>query len=288
MNQLSKIFPSLRKSVILYYHRVVPQMGHDPLMLKVSVRHFREQLEFLMKSFKIISLEELLIQIQNQYFEDSRQAVVTFDDGYWDNYEFAFPVLKELGISATFFVVTDAIEKGEYFWWDRFTQSGVYQENNKTHDTLKKMVSTERDQKMKELVINEDTALSNPDRPMNWSEVRKLSEAGFSIGSHTRSHPVLTLLSREEMMKEVVQSKFKIEEMTQKKIILFSYPYGEKDCFNAVSRECIIEAGYQCALVTLQKPVSSRNDPYTLGRVVVRDEDGPIFLRRIERVMKSF
>ena len=99
------------KLLVLVYHRVLEQIQPNPLDTKVTLRTFKNQLDGLLRRYPVISLDEAIRQCRSGEIKAPIQAVVTFDDGYADNYEIAFPILREKGVCASFFLVTDYIEK---------------------------------------------------------------------------------------------------------------------------------------------------------------------------------
>ena len=110
--------------VILTYHRVVSdhmvQDEHIQPGMYVRGQSFEAHITYLRKRFDIISLDELLDLWQtNRVKSDRSYCVITFDDGWKDNYQFAFPVLVKYGIPATIFLATDFIGTSRWFWPDQ-------------------------------------------------------------------------------------------------------------------------------------------------------------------------
>ena len=101
---------------ILIYHRV--NDDNDQFFPATPINVFKKQMEYICSRFKTFPLEEIIERMKNNDVPDS-SIVVTFDDGYLDNYSNAFPILKELSIPATVFLATDAIETGRILWHDR-------------------------------------------------------------------------------------------------------------------------------------------------------------------------
>ena len=134
------------RGVVVAFHRVTDAY-HDSLTC--SVKDFESFCLFFRRFFTVIPLSEMVTRLgRGQPL--SRTLAVTFDDGYRDNYELAAPLLRSLGLPATFFVVSDFIESDTVAWWDR------------------------------ECVP--------PPGWMSWQEVRRLHADGFEIGAHTRTH----------------------------------------------------------------------------------------------------
>jgi peptidoglycan/xylan/chitin deacetylase (PgdA/CDA1 family) len=101
---------------ILMYHRVNPGRDISDMHITVTPRAFREQMQWLAsKQWKVIPLSEAFRQINNKSIENPKQAVITFDDGYEDNYTHALPVLKAFCFPATIFLASGKIEVNPEF-----------------------------------------------------------------------------------------------------------------------------------------------------------------------------
>ncbi len=119
------------KTLILMYHRVA-DVEADPWGLCVTPQHFREQLEVLRKSYRVIRLKELTDELASGTIPRN-SIVITFDDGYCDNFLQAKPFLEQQEVPATIFLVSGQIEKQKEFWWDEleriFLQPGTLPES---------------------------------------------------------------------------------------------------------------------------------------------------------------
>lgn len=164
VNKFGKLFGKKDGVRILTYHRVNDYHPED--RLSVSVNIFKKQMQYLKENgYKTITLEDYIV---NKY-DDSKIIVLTFDDGYADNFEFAIPVLKELYFTATIFIVTGLVGTENTTKRYRYAQSDV-------------------------------------DRIMTWDEVKMLREDGFEIGSHTVSHPYLDKVDDNKAKQEIFGS----------------------------------------------------------------------------------
>jgi len=224
---------------ILMYHRIVPE-------------HFKKQIEYLSKNYKIVGLQEANENL------DKKQLVLTFDDGYRNNYLYAYPILKEFGLRATIFIVHDFIDKNIFTWWDRLEFANV-------RANIKKLRILPADAIEKEVHKHTGLSAANHKPPeydfMSWKEVKQSADI-FDIGSHTLTHPCLTESSYKEAATEVVESKKKIEDILDRPVVSFAYPYGEsnEDVFHLVET-----AGYRCAVLS-EKGNNKNRDPFQLRR----------------------
>lgn len=178
--------------------------------------------------------------------------VVTFDDGFRSVLDLAFPVLSDLGLPATLFVVTDQVGLKKPPGW-----SGV------------------------------DHWLEGPHRSelemLAWDELRRLADAGWEIGSHTRSHPRLTELDDRALADELSGSRARCEEMLDRPCYSLAYPFGIHDdrVVQAASA-----AGYDTA-VTLPRSFA-RAEPLAWPRVGVYHSDGRLaFAAKVSPVVRA-
>ncbi len=175
---------------ILVYHRVVPaplpECRHG---IWVEVKNFKQQMKLLaFGGFRTISLDMLAAGFEGIAPLPKKPIILTFDDGYQDNYLYAFPILKEYNFTATIFLVSGHI--GGTNQWDSTPQEEAI-----------KLLSAE--------------------------EIKEMAEYGISFGAHSVTHPHLQKLSKEEAFQEIVQSKKEIEEIIGQEATSFCYPYGE-------------------------------------------------------------
>ncbi|MDA8326867.1 MAG: polysaccharide deacetylase family protein [Nitrospiraceae bacterium] len=163
--------------------------------LYVRARMFRFQMFYLRAAgFKVVSLKEILDFIRNGKTEDAsrkppgRLISLTFDDGYMDFYENAWPILRKYGYPSTVFLVPGLA--GHVNAWD-----------------------TERLRTKKKL--------------LDWEKVKKLAEGGVTFGAHTNTHPRLTMIPAAQISDEILGSKRAIEEKLGRPVEFFCYPYGD-------------------------------------------------------------
>lgn len=197
--------------------------------MTVSSEGFRAYCAYFRDSFTVVSLGSMLDRLERR--EDVHNLLaITFDDGYLDNHDIAAPILADFGLTATFFITTDFIGSTEIPWWD---QGG---------------------------------AALHP--YMGWSQVRSLHERGFAIGSHTRTHPDLGIVSGKAAREEIFGSRREIEERLGGTVDLFAFPYGYDTHMSEENRALVKAAGYRCCC-SYGPPLSEKTDPFRLGRIPV-------------------
>ncbi len=238
---------------VLMYHHVNPHHGD---IVTVTPRIFGEQMRYLRESgYKTLTVSELLSYARGEYCPKEKAVVVTFDDGWLDNYIYAFRVLEEYAIRATVFIVTDRTEGA----------------SEKTGQTA---ASVPKHRESKALIRNgeEEKVV------LNWDLVRKMTESGLvEFYSHTKSHRKCDSLSEEELFEELGESKRVMEERLGRPCPYLCWPYGK---YNDRAIEIAKELGYKALFTTYHGVVKAGSDPFAIKRIVVKDK-GEWFKRRM-------
>ena len=292
-----------RRLFILLYHKVRPQAR--PLFgTAVTPGNFERQIRFLKRRYEIIDLQAL--SYSESYPQSSKDLIlITFDDGYRDNFLYAFPILNKLNVHAAIFLATDFIGTNRLLWHDKLAwimynaqlpikrkvllQSGLPEKMIRGIESF--FLSTPENQvkilrflaaDLKLLpaeecnnVLNKSANVCNierwpneTERPMlSWEEVGEMSEQGISFGSHTRSHPRLSALSAHLIREEISQSKIAIEQYTGKPVTAFAYPYGKKEDYSETVLKILREEGFLYAFnTTVGYETLPLKDPLLLKR----------------------
>ncbi|MBL4899037.1 MAG: polysaccharide deacetylase family protein [Colwellia sp.] len=254
------------------YHRIgdCTLTPFDPNIYSCSVEQFKKQLQFIKKHFQVITLDEALLLAENKLPLNKQYALITFDDGYIDNYEEAYPVLKEEKISAVFFIPTDYVNSDLIPWWDEiawmlknttknefcFGKSDVFHLNSSVLDktirnilTAIKSDSRSMDEKILELKAKLECEYKvNPkDKSLfvSWEQLKEMKSGGMAIGSHTCSHRILTHIDKENQLLELEQSKQCLEQYLGCNIDSIAYPVGQSNTFNQAICEMTQQLGYK-------------------------------------------
>ncbi len=216
------------KAVVLLFHRVDDALADKKLTC--SSRQFENICDFVKKYFNVISLTELVDKLNNNQ-DVSFDLVITFDDGYLDNYEVAAPILKKLDAKACFFIATDFIGSDHVPWWDEV--DGIIP------------------------------------KWMSWEQVRKLREWGFEIAAHTKNHLDLGKITGEKALDEIKGSKDRLEAELSESVNLFCYPYGRKEQITEENRNLVKELGFICCPSAYGGLVTNETDPFKMLRMPV-------------------
>lgn len=225
--------------------------------------------------------------------------VLTFDDGYRDNYTHAFALACELRVPLTLYLVPGYIESGEHFWWIEgrrlVERAGVRTVNVEGHvytldnpqeraalaDTIDRRLRRagsvpERERflaSMRAILEVSKTILEDerPSLPLQWEQVQEMAESGWvSFGAHTLHHPILAYLTDScELQREVAESRHVLKQRLHRAIRTFAYPVGQRQHLNANVVQAVQQAGYDWALTTTYGLNTPEMNPYLLKRIEV-------------------
>ncbi|MDI6780495.1 MAG: polysaccharide deacetylase family protein [bacterium] len=280
--------------IIWRYHSVLDIKDGDVLYaspsITVSPKEFERQIRYLSKRYNIISLDELVSSIKRGCVPRN-SLVITFDDGYRDNYLYAYPILKKYRATATIYLTANCIGTNKMVWMHKVlymlqktqekgieVKGKLYQLGDRDNvlkackiigGMVKGMKSIkERDEFLDDLIKRLKVNVEGVDNLMlKWEDVLAMKKDGFSFGGHTLTHPNLPSLSREEMRKEIEESKKVIEERLGEPVILFSYPNGGATShYNEVVKEVVQECGYVNATTSDGGVVDTNSALYAMPR----------------------
>lgn len=289
---------------IIAYHRVVADIKKAEREaiygIVISSATFRQHCELLCKNYDVVSLETAMHFLDGEREVSRPLAVITFDDGYLDFYEEAFPILNEFGLPATVFLPTDFIGQKtplahDRIYWlmkqafeksvpikEAFIRAGISKELAEKFDGQKDILKLTglivflpnnlREKLIFEMEKELDNHFENypPEyQLLTWEMVREMSRKGISFGGHTANHVVLPLEDFSQMEAEIVTSKQNLETQLGNKVCSFAYPNGE---YNARIKELVAQAGYKIAVTTEKRINKIGADLLTLGRVSLCEE----------------
>jgi len=286
--------------LVINYHRICDNANSgsifDDGVFGPTADQFKQQMIWLKKNTYILNEHELISVIHKEKELSTCCAMVTFDDGYIDNYTLAYPILRQLEIPSIYFIPTDHIISRQLGWWDII--SYVIKESRKTtimHDGLQvsladkpaaingflRKMKTEPCETTKDLVakLAEACEVAPPDRDgqsdelMTWEQIREVSRSGITIGSHTHSHTVLSTLPFEAQKNELRLSKSILEHELGKSVNSISYPVGNYEHFSRETQLLAEECGYRIGFsfntgVNYQQKI----DPFDIKRVEAQGE----------------
>ena len=230
---------------ILMGHRVSPRSDNWSSS-SISPETFEKQIRYFVHNYNVISLEKLVEYIKQVKTLPPKSVVITFDDGYKDNYQYAYPILRKYNLPATIFTA-GLIGTGEMFWWDKVKYI-FYYTNIKQLDLEgfgnysiqaepdKKQASSSIIEKMKLISEKEKKTLIEKlivrckvnipadigkKMILSWDEIKEMNRNGIFFGPHSVNHPILTKIPLDEAKQEIVYARKVIEEKLDKKNIHF-------------------------------------------------------------------
>lgn len=272
---LSQI-PDRDSLLVLTYHRIgdADKDLFDPGLFSASSEEFDEQISHLKRNASLVTLEEALAFIDGAgNAKRSARVLITFDDGYRDNYEIAFPILRSHGVQGVFFLTTEMVGSCAVPWWDKiawlmktarvrkFTlrypaelaididANGLQKSLQAVLKLYKSKDNLDPARLMQELIeeAKGDAAPETERRFLSWDEAREMNRDGMAIGSHTQSHAVLGQLTRQQQFDELAGSRAILKEQLGAAVDVLAYPVGHRDSFSDETQSIVREAGYRAA-----------------------------------------
>lgn len=285
-----------RRLIILNYHRAIGE-------------NLRRQMRYLRQHYRVMHLEEALEEFyapaQEQHGgrqgRDQRiPLVLTFDDGYLDNYTYGLQLARELQVPITIFLIPGYIESGACFWWlaGEYLANHAQAENvtigGKTYDLaqaeqrreLARAIEmqarhagsvAERENFLAEVQQTLGVTLpvrvkgdrADPSLPLTWEEIREMEQSGLvSFGAHTMHHPIPGYLpDPAEVRREVEECRCVLQQRLGHPVRTFAYPVGKLEHIGDEGLCAVKSAGYTWALTTIEEVNTPQTDPYLLRRL---------------------
>lgn len=253
---------------ILMYHRI----GNEAGMIDVDT--LRQHLNIIKTNFNPVTLGQLVSQWK-QGVVKKNCVVITFDDGYFDFFDFALPALVEEKVPATVFLTTGFVDGDIWLWPDKLR----YAINNSDMEKLRKksfygvkldsltdknkvwsylanfcleLPNYEKNNLISslfnELEVEAPSIIPNSERAVNWDQVSEIIASGIEVGSHSVSHPILKNVDDEQLEFELVESRRKIIAKTGYYPNGFCYPNGMSSDYDERVKAAVIKAGYEYAV----------------------------------------
>jgi peptidoglycan/xylan/chitin deacetylase (PgdA/CDA1 family) len=246
------------KVAILTYHRVLTRRELDAQFVQpgmyVLADVFERQMQFLSEHFQVLTMADLFCRWgQGGLDDDGRYCAVTFDDGWLDNYQYAYPVLRRLGIPATIFLPTEFVGTDAWFWPERLAyllrraerhpdRSGAWARH--VEEVIEEWKARTPEAIERGLVeLGESLGVEAPPERavVSWEEVAEMAGHGISFGSHSATHAILTNVPAEVLEREIDQSLRVLEERSGNCLPVFCYPNGG---YSDVVARRVESAGY--------------------------------------------
>ncbi len=299
---------------VLNYHRIANPDDSNAFFkpnISATPEMFDVQLDYLEKNFNIISVKDLVGWLNEEAELPERAALITFDDGYRDNYLHAYPALKRRWLPAVIFLATGYIDNNKPFFWDLLAYAmmntkkdylslrigGTFDwesEQEKEEnilplvEALKNLADDQKKQAVDEVISLLDVAI--PDNLFNelfltWEQVNEMAKDGIEMGGHTVNHPILTRVPPKVAADEIVGCKLKIETATGRQVNSFAYPNGQEEDYNKKLMAFVRKTGYEVAFSLRTGPQEYKKikrSRYAVRRVFVSHNDTlPKFISKL-------
>lgn len=279
-----------KKLAILLYHGVSPKISQGISNYRgkfIEPKNFNRQIKYLKKNYTILELDKAIELLKSNSLP-LYSLIITFDDGYKNFYDYAYPILKQNQIPATVFLPTDFIDKKIPLWVDRLEyaiglRKESFQHKIKTDTALRqKLKLLPENKKNEELKKIEDMNVEKLDNfsgeksayaPLEWSQILEMQNNKINFGAHTKTHPILTQLSAEETKKEITESALILKEKTGKISKIFSYPNGQPKDFNEEIKTIMKKTNFKGALTTIEGFNDKNTDMFELKRITMDKTD---------------
>lgn len=278
---------------ILMLHRVVQERSQLEANRQMEITpKFLEQtiLDYQNKGYRFIALDEVHEIESKQKRLKQKFVCFTFDDGYADNYELAYPVLKKYNCPFAIYVTTAFPDGKALLWWyiledilinqnelilgdnSRYDCSTI-EKKNATFDAVRQkifnMQSLDMKQVLNHLFVNYSYSFEDKNKrlAMSWEQIAELAKDNLcTIGSHTKSHGVLSNMNVNQVEEELRDSKMKLEQCIQKKVEHFAYPYGAS---NESVMNLAKKLGYKTAVLANGGKMRKGDSLINLKRIVL-------------------
>ncbi|HEV2974712.1 MAG TPA: polysaccharide deacetylase family protein [Solirubrobacteraceae bacterium] len=307
LGRLARRAPKWRGVVVLNYHRVGRSAGQqwDRTLWNADEETFDAQLATLAREAEVVTPDDVALLPSDR--RPGRRVMLTFDDGYRDNYELAFPLLRRHGLRATFFIASGFLDVGGAAWWDEL----AWMVRNASTETLpsgpwsgvplplgpdedgtvaavvkgyKALDATQTEEYLERVAAASGAGRCDAEQAdsvwMTWKMVREMHAAGMSIGGHTVTHPILARIPAAEQRREIAGSRARLREELDVAMDWFAYPVGSRDAFSERTKQILREHDVRLAFSFYGGYARAGAwDPFDVPRVHVGGRHGPELLR---------
>ena len=313
-----------RSAVVLMYHRVLGadaasrSWSHPAIIVRRQT--FDRQMRWLRRHFEVLDLEQFEARLQDGRSFDTPSCLVTFDDGWCDNYTEAWPILKAHGVPAVIFLPVQFIGTGRMFWQERLKallaaireradadrefahvarpalraleldaalevdRGSLRQTLHGAAAALKQSASPDAALSTLERLLGR-TADATADAFMTWEMVRDMAGNGIAFGGHSVTHRLMTLMPAAEAAREAAESREAIGLSLGRPAVAFAYPNGS---FDAAVRDGVRAADYRLAFAVTPGKVDAGVDRFAVPRINIHEDmtsNHPLFLARVLGVL---
>ncbi len=301
--------------VTLLYHRIDDPDRPEFYGFRDNVSATREafavQLDYLVKNFDVVTLDDCIAWIEGRAPLSSRAVLITFDDGYHDNFANAAPELAARDLRAVLFAATGFMDDRAVFYWDwvaeafrwssqreavlpllGYTMFDSPQTRQRAAQRWITAAKALRDEEKRLRINNLANCLEvppphgpPPGLHMTWPELGAAARDCFDIGAHTVNHPIVSRLSIEEAEHEIARSRTTLENVLGHPVRAFAYPNGHPCDFGPEHEAILQKLGFSIGFaahggLTLAAEATQRR--FALHRAGINfDDDLPRFAAKV-------
>jgi peptidoglycan/xylan/chitin deacetylase (PgdA/CDA1 family) len=267
--------PKQKILLVLNYHRIghSERWPYDPDIFSATPEELDDHVQFLKGQMEFTDLAGAIELVEGKRPWKEAAALLTFDDGYRDSYDEAFPILRRHNVQGVFFLPTSFVGTNRLPWWDtvayivRNSRTPVLrldypspreldfrppQFDTSLRLLLRAYKQSAVDSERFLCALEEAAGVSRPSGHqarvfLNWEEARQMHEGGMAIGSHAHSHEILSTLPGDEQLSELKESRELIAQSTGAPVESLAYPVGKRTSFSQATQRAAEEAGYRAA-----------------------------------------
>src|SRR5690606_33093657 len=298
--------------LVLNYHRVgdSSRSRYDRALWSATAEGFDAQVAFLKAECDVIALDDIDDALQRRR---GRHVAITFDDGYLDNHDIAFPVLRHHGVPAAFFIATGFIDRRLLPWWDAIAMQ-LRETGRESLDLAPWMPEplvpgSDREAAISRVLgvyktlpfaqtslfrarLADETGIEPPETVegewMDWDMIRAMAAAGMTIGGHTVNHPILSSLPVDAQQAEIEGCARRLREELGIAMTHFAYPVGSRAAFDGETMRLLRGAGVRRAYSFYGGVAGAASAPLDMQRVAVAESLGQDLFRAMVQLPQVF
>ncbi len=276
-----------------------------------AISHIRDLICYLRRYLRPVPLQDIVLAVSRGESPPAAAFAVTFDDGLANNVTFAIPMLQEFTFPATFFIPSAFVGSSRDLWVSslrelvsRWRGTAIQElhglwpllpmadEQNRyaAYFRIKEVLKTQgRRQEILDRLADEAGGYIRPPeegRVVGPELLRRMMQHPFSVGAHSRTHPILSALEPESARSEIDGSRKDLEAMLGQPVLDFAYPNGRFPDLSDTIFTLVAEAGYRCAVTTEPGTVRRGDDRLALRRCLPGNV--PAFLAAFELLSRAW
>jgi peptidoglycan/xylan/chitin deacetylase (PgdA/CDA1 family) len=265
-----------RGAIALVYHRIAESPGdrRRELLPALSSRLFESHVRYLASHYRLVTASELPRAARERRPGTPFPVAITLDDDLRSHVDIVAPILARAGATATFFLSGASLHEPRRFWWERL-QDAVDRNldlsacplpagGGRIHELAATVESLPpRDLDRVDVALRDLVGDDPGDAGVRAEDVRRLADAGFEIGFHTRRHYVLPLLADHELERAMHEGREEVEQAVGRRLTAIAYPHGRGDHRVAAAARA---AGFEVGFTGFRAAVTPDADPLLLGR----------------------